>query len=284
MVRPVYCFIDDARFELDNFRANAAPAFAPIPVLYAQTYDQARAQLDGCVPLCFLLDIYGFDPAVIDPAPPPEEELGALAGGGLDLSGLYQDLDQGPEGRNAFLRGLYAQVEAWQKAFLLAAEGLGQGRAYGLANLARARSEYPWAAALGYSRKALYADAMAMSGAGADGLLQKPQGEDERQIAEATRQGAPFLAQAARRAVAERLSRVLAPLGLRLSQEPGGDMIALAVLEALRLVSPAGLGAPVEDAGQVAATLARAAGHHPGLGELERGALEALAAWTKLEH
>ena len=65
---------------------------------------------------------------------------------------------------------------------------------------------------MGYSRKALYADAAAASLAGMDGVLQKPQGTDDQAIAEATRRAAPELAEAAYRAVDRRLFLKAAPL------------------------------------------------------------------------
>ncbi|MGD9125168.1 MAG: hypothetical protein PVG60_08745 [Desulfarculaceae bacterium] len=231
---PVFCFIDDAQFELENFRRNAAPSFKRFDFVYAATFTQAKKELAGRRPLCFLLDLYGSDPLKKEPALPSPEALSCCLGQGLDLPALYQDLGQaGPEAGNVFLRRLYGQVEAWQQAFLLAAQGLGQGRSYGMQNLKAVRQEYPWAAALGYSRKALYADAVAMSMAGAEGLLQKPQGPDDQAIAQATIKQAPALAQAAYQAVERRLMLVLAPMALRLVLKGGDAGLALAIFEAL---------------------------------------------------
>ncbi len=208
---PVFCFIDDAGFELENFRQNAAPAFAGVEMVYAQSFEQAQAELAGRPPLCFLLDIYGGDPQAGAPRVLPLPELEQALGRGLELEALYAGLEQGgAEAGNLFLRRLYGQVERWQRAFLLAAGELGQGRSYGLYNLAQVREHYPWAAALGYSRKALYADAVAMCLAGADGVLQKPQGADDAAIALATAQAAPGLLAACRQAARLRLAAWLA--------------------------------------------------------------------------
>lgn len=206
-VKPLFCFIDDARFELDNFRDHAAWAFEPAVVVYAATFSQAEAAIAEQPVVGFLLDIYGSDPqGGAAPRLPEESDLAARLAPAAEVAGLYQGLDQGAEAGNTFLRRLYGRVQAWQEAFLEAAGGLGQGRAYGLYNLARALERYPWAACLGYSRKALYADAAAMTLAGADGVLQKPQGADDAAIARATRQEAPALARAFCRAVDQRLA------------------------------------------------------------------------------
>jgi hypothetical protein len=202
-----------------------------VEFVYAQTFVPARDALAGRVALCFLLDIYGTDPQVNDPRVLPREELGAALGPESGLNELYQGLDQaGDEAGNLYLRRVYGQVERWQRAFLLAAERLGQGRGYGLHNLAEARRCYPWAAALGYSRKALYADAVALSLAGCDRLLQKPQGAGDAAIAQATRQAGPGLWLACRQAVDRRLGVWLAG---RMGQGGEAFPAGLAALAAL---------------------------------------------------
>jgi hypothetical protein len=161
--------------------------------------------------MCFLLDIYGTDPEAAQPRIPAQADLAASLGHDCELADLYRGLGEaGGEAGNLFLRRLYAQVERWQRAFLLAANGLGQGRGYGLANLLAVRQRYPWAAALGYSRKALYADAVALSLAGCDGVLQKPQGANDAAIAQATQEAGPLLWRACQEAVDRRLGAWLA--------------------------------------------------------------------------
>ena len=107
---------------------------------------------------------------------------------------------------------------------------MGQSAAFGLHSLAQVREHQPWAAALGYSRKALYADAAAMCLGGADGVLQKPQGADEAAIAKASHQAAPELAKAAFAAVDRRLAAWPGLVGLRLCQ----DGVSLPLVEALQ--------------------------------------------------
>ncbi len=235
--KPVFCFIDDAAFELDNFREHAAPGFGKVDFVCASSFEQVGEQLQGRRPLCFLLDIYGTDPSLEHPRLLEPGRLERLLGRPLALEEIYQGVEEGsPEGGNLFLRRLYGRVEAWQRAFLQAAAALGQGRGYGLANLALVRESFPWAAALGYSRKSMYKDGVEMCRAGADGLLQKPQGGDDEEIARATRQQAPDLARACYRAVDQRLSLAAGRLGLRLSlggETPElGEALGLA-LEAL---------------------------------------------------
>ena len=152
-------------------------------------------------------------------------------GQGFEVDSLYQDLEgEGGERANQFLRRLYARVQAAQEAFTTAAEQIGQSAAFGLNSLAQVREQQPWAAALGYSRKALYADAAAMCLGGADGVLQKPQGGDEAAIAKASHEAAPELAKAAFAAVDRRLAGMAGLVGLRLCQ----DGVSLPLVEALQ--------------------------------------------------
>jgi hypothetical protein len=235
-MKGLFCFIDDAGFELTNFRDHAAPAFERAEFVYARSYQEAAEALEGRQPLCFLLDIYGRDAGEEgDRSLPSEDDLdppGPLRPGEL-REGLEAAEPSGEEA-NRYLRRLHSKVEGWQSAFAAAAGSLGQSSAYGLANLAAVRQNHPWAAALGYSRKALYVDAHQMCLQGADGVLQKPQGADEEAIAEATREAAPELARACYRAVDRRLGALAGGLaaGLCLSGQSLG--VAEGLSEAAR--------------------------------------------------
>jgi DNA-binding NarL/FixJ family response regulator len=246
--KPLFCFIDDAQFELDNFQSNAAKAFKGAEFIYAATFEQAQAQLGQRLPLCFLLDIYGADPQLDTPRLPETEILSDALGNTpsqTDLYGGIEVLDTcSPEKGNLFLRRLYGGVENWQSAFQTACQCLGQGSAYGLHNLAQARAHYPWAAALGYSRKALYDDAVEMMRAGADGLLRKPQGADEAAIAKATKSASPDLALAAFSAVDRRLASMASTLGLNLCLDGDHLSLAEAILEGVRHLHPSLAGEP----------------------------------------
>jgi hypothetical protein len=237
-VKPLFCFIDDTRFERENFRAHALEGFARVEFVIAESFAQAREMIGERLPLCFLLDIFGLDPQgggdAADLRLPAPERLAAVLGEAASLEELYAGVEPTGEGANAFLRRVYAQVERWQRAFLLAAGGVGQSRAYGLYNLARVREHYPWAACLGYSRKALYLDAAALVQAGADGLLQKPQGVGDEAIARATRQESPELARQAYATVERRLAQEAASLVARLCRErDAGQAQTAALAEAL---------------------------------------------------
>ena len=239
-VKATFCFIDDAEFELANFRENAAFAFSRAEFVYAKTFEETVDSLKGRRPVCFLLDLYGADPQEdlsVKPEIPDPAWLADCLGPRAETDDLFQGLGQaGDEAGNLFLRRLYARVEKWQSVFQAAAGKLGQSRAYGLANLAAVRKEYPWAAAVGYSRKALYADAAAAGLAGMDGVLQKPQGVGDRAIAQATSRVAPDLAGAVYRAVDKRLSLVIAPLVLKICQNVKQTDLTKAVCQGLELL------------------------------------------------
>ncbi len=281
--KPVFCFIDDAKFELDNFRENAAPAFEGVDFIYATTFEQASLQLTERMPLCFLLDIYGGDPDLESPRLPAPESLSGVLQNPVGLGDLYGGMDQqadaSPETGNAFLRRLYTQVEAWQAAFQNACQSLGQGKAYGLYNLSQVRARYPWAAALGFSRKALFDDAVALMASGADGLLRKPQGADQAAIAKATKEAAPELARAAFTAVDRRLAARSAALGLYLCQEGDNLPLAEAIMKGVRHLDPSLAGEPKCDRDEAVESLAAVRLEDAGLSQESLGLLIAMKRW-----
>lgn len=237
--KPVFCFIDDADFELDNFRAHAASAFERVEFVCGRDLLQVETALEGRQPLCFLLDLYGTDPDVKRPRLPEPGDLARLMPPAPAAEEFYQGVEApSGQGGNLFLRRLYAQVEGWQQVFLAACASLGQGRGYGLGNLAGVRRQYPWAACLAYSRKALYQDAAELSRAGVDGILQKPQGADDQKIARATEKAAPRLAQTAYRVVDRRLALAAGGLGMRLYAAGEGLNLAEALSRALEQLAP----------------------------------------------
>jgi hypothetical protein len=218
IMNPLVCFIDDSGFELENFRKNAAWAFAKVEFVYAKTFEQALSQAGEGVVIGFLLDIYGNYPSE-KPAPGfDRKRYFSEAPQGFDPARLVQRFyPKDSEAVNGFLRGLYYQVQAWQVFFAKTASDLGQSRAYGLSNLEKASRAFPWAACLAYSRKALYLDGAKMSRAGAMMVLQKPQGSDESEIARKTRKAAPDLALSLYQSVNKRLIAGASPLALKLA-------------------------------------------------------------------
>lgn len=280
-MKPLFCFIDDADFELDNFREHAAPAFERVDFVYAQTFAGAVRQADGRRPMLFLLDILGGSAAGGAQAP-DRDELAGLLTGGQDLDDLYDALGRDPDSAavNRFLRGLHGRVGRAQAAFDLAAAALGQSPDYGLANLAAARASFPWAAAAAYSRKASYAAAAAMSQAGADAVWQKPQGDDDQAIAKATRKAAPHLAAAAYDLVDRRLCALVAPLALSAClEEDKGTPLAEAALEALRHLDAANLGSPRGSREEAAQVLRQVRLGDRGLEDGQVGMILALKHW-----
>lgn len=280
-MKPIFVFIDDARFELDNFRDHAAPAFTRADFIYAQTFEQAMGLLNGRRPLCFLLDIYGSLSSDQTGEIMTPDDLAASLGPTLELSSLHHGLDQAPTGEagNLFLRRVYAQVERWQRAFLSACEKLGQGRGYGLANLQAAREWHPQAAALGYSRKALYADAVALSRAGVDGLLQKPQGGDDEAIAKATQAAAPELAAACYAAVDRRLALLGGALAARLCGEGVSLNLAEALEETIRHLDQELAGQPEQERSEAHRILLELRLEELGLSPAELSLVLALREW-----
>lgn len=283
-MKPLFCFIDDADFELENFRRFAAPAFAGVEMVYAKTFAEAQQNLDGRIPLCFLLDLYGTDPRVVSPQVPKQDELASFLGNNQPaLDSVYQGLHgQGTEMGNLFLRRLYAQVDSWQRTFLFAAGILGQGLGFGLGNLQAVRAAFPWAAAVGYTRKSLFADAVNACQAGIDGLMQKPQGRSDDEIADATMAAGPELARATRQAVDRRLAHQVMPIALRLTQGQASKALATGLVECLKHLGVAELGEATAPARE---TINALGGNHlkdAGLARHELDTVRALSGW--LEH
>lgn len=161
---------------------------------------------------------------------PGPESLASALGQGFVVDSLYENLEgEGSEKANQFLRRLYARVQVAQEAFGAAAGQLGQGPAFGLDSLAKVREHQPWAAALGYSRKALYADAAAMCMGGGRGVAKAPGGRRGGH-SQGQPSGGPELAQAAFAAVDFRLAGLAGQVGLRLCW----DGVSLSLAEALQ--------------------------------------------------
>lgn len=283
-MKPLFCFIDDADFELENFRQYAVPAFAGVDLVYAKTFAEAQQALAGRLPLCFLLDLYGTDPRVIATELPDRAELAAFLGGSPPtIEAAYQGLQGGgSELGNQFLRQLYAQVDRWQQTFLFAAGLLGQGLGYGLANFEAVRAAFPWAAAVGYTRKSLFADAVRASLAEMDGLLQKPQGRGDDEIAEATKAAGPALAKAAWRAVDRRLAQRILPMALKLAREGAHGALVTTLTEGLKHLGVKALGAATRPVQETVRALDKSRLERSGLDRQGMDTLLAMAEW--LEH
>ena len=111
-----------------------------------------------------------------------------------NIESVYEGLDDFTgDIYNEYLKRFFSIVASWRSLFEEVCDKIGQNGKYGLSNLRMARIEYPDVAAVFYTRKSLIRDAVAMFGAGADGLFIKPTGESDSETRKLTRQYAPQL-------------------------------------------------------------------------------------------
>ncbi len=190
----IICFIDDSDFEHDLVRNEIAPSAPGFHFVQAYTFEEAREVLGDRMPVLFLLDLWGQDPDVADPYVTPREELQEKIAGLKSLDAVYEGLE-GFEGdrTNEYLKRIFTIVDGWRNLFEEVCARIGQNRKYGLANIREARVYYPWVPAVFYTRKSLITDAVAMFGAGADGLYIKPTGQNDRETRILTRDYGPDL-------------------------------------------------------------------------------------------
>lgn len=190
----IICFIDDSGFEHDLVRNEIAPFAQGFRFIQAYTFQEAQQLLEGENPALFLLDLWGKDENVPDPHLPPRKELEKRITDFPDLDYVFQNLDDF-EGDllNEYLKRLFSIVDSWRSLFEEVCNRAGQNRKYGLSNLGLVRKHYPGIPAVFYTRKSLISDAVAMFGAGANGLFVKPTGSNDMETARLTREYAPQL-------------------------------------------------------------------------------------------
>ena len=190
----VICFIDDSAFEHDLVRNEIAPHAAETSIVQAYTFEEARNLLNGIPPSLFLLDLWGKDPEVAVPRITAREELEEKIALFPTLGKVFEGLDNF-EGDviNEYLKRFFSIVDSWRTLFEEACAGAGQNGKYGLSNIRRVREHYPGVPAVFYTRKSLINDAVAMIGAGTDGLFIKPTGLNDEETRHLTREYAPTL-------------------------------------------------------------------------------------------
>ena len=190
----IICFIDDSDFEHDLVRNEIAPSAPGFTFIQTYTFEEAKEVLGDRVPALFLLDLWGQDPDVTEPHLTPKEELQEKISNLKPLDAVYEGLE-GFEGdrTNEYLKRFFTIVDGWRNLFEDVCARVGQNRKYGLANIREAREHYPWVPAVFYTRKALITDAVAMFGAGADGLFIKPTGHNDQETRILTRDYGPIL-------------------------------------------------------------------------------------------
>jgi hypothetical protein len=188
------CFIDDSDFEHRLVREEIAPAAPDIRFIQAYTFDEAKRLLGNKLPLLFLLDLWGQDPAISSPYLTPRHELEQMALRLNTLDSVYDGLEdfQGDQ-TNEYLKRVFRIVDAWRDLFEEVCARIGQNRKYGLNNLQQVRTHYPGIPAVFYTRKSLINDALALFKAHADGLFKKPTGQDDMETRTLTREYAPDL-------------------------------------------------------------------------------------------
>lgn len=195
-MRPIVCFIDDSKFELDVFTENLIPAAPELDFILSHTYEDTKSKLGENHPVLFLLDLYGGDTQSEESVIPAKAEIEALVGNIPSLDSVYEGLevlDQDPI--NEYLRRLFRITDAWRELFYKISGQLGQNSNYGLRNLDCVKRDYPAAAAVAYTRKALIRDAVEVIAEGAHGLSLKPTGPTDQDTRKATAQEAPLLLQ-----------------------------------------------------------------------------------------
>ncbi len=210
-MRFTVCFIDDSDFEHQVVRTELA-AYAP-DFEFVQTYTFAEAlkALEGRIPVLFLLDLWGQDPAVAEPTITPQAELEARIAEFKALDRVYKDIDPHRSDQiNEYLKRLFAIVDGWRSLFEEVCDRAGQNRKYGLANLQEARRYYPGVPAVFYTRKSMINDAVAMFQAGANGLFIKPTGRNDTQTRARTRENAPTLIKGLSQIIDAHLSGLMA--------------------------------------------------------------------------
>ena len=87
---------------------------------------------------------------------------------------------------NEFLKRLFSILNEWRSLFSDQCASLDQGSRFGINNLQSARQNYSSVAAVMYTRKGLFADAVILSQHNCDGIFIKPPGTTDEDIYEET--------------------------------------------------------------------------------------------------
>ncbi len=188
MDKPVYCFIDDSPFELKLFK-DVIEFYQPdIQFIYASTYVECDRQLLelNLYPSLFILDLYGCKRLNKNVSIPQkallEQQIKDIPG----LDAAYDGLEKYDGDKelqvNEFLKRLFSILNEWRNFFSDQCVCLDQGSQYGINNLQRVRGNYPTVAAIMYTRKGLFTDAVKLSLYNCDGIFIKPAGSSDDEI------------------------------------------------------------------------------------------------------
>ena len=193
MDKPVYCFIDDSPFELKLFRDVIEARYLDIHFIYANTYDECHRQLEELklYPSLFILDLYGREGRQTSVEIPQKEMLEAQIANIPFIDTVYKGLEKYEVDNNLqaneFLKRLFAILNEWRNIFSDQCANLDQGSQYGINNLLLVRKDYPNVAAVMYTRKGLFTDAVKLSRHNCDGIFIKPAGTTDKNIYSETR-------------------------------------------------------------------------------------------------
>ncbi len=193
MDRPVYCFIDDSPFELKLFKDVIEPHLPDVQFIYADTYPDCKRQLsDSCLyPALFILDLYGREGLKESVRIPQKELLVQQIKNIPGLDTAYEGLEKYDSDKdlqaNEFLKRLFSILNEWRKLFSGQCANLDQGSQYGINNLLHVKGNYPNVAAVIYTRKGLFTDAVKLSLYNCDGIFIKPSGTNDDEIYQETK-------------------------------------------------------------------------------------------------
>ena len=199
MPEPVYCFIDDSPFEIKLFKNVIGTENHDIHFVYSHTFADCQIQLDqaNLSPSLFILDLYGRQDGQRINGIPSLSELQSQVIAIPNLKLVYDGLEKlgdNPDLQvNEYLKRLFAVFNCWRNLFRDQCVSLDQGSQYGISNLKQVRMFYPDAAAVMYTRKGLFTDAIELFKHNCDGVFIKPSGHDDDEIYDATRKQAASL-------------------------------------------------------------------------------------------
>ena len=189
----VFCFIDDSSFELQLFRDVFEEQPSDTIFVYGTTFEEAQDYLqeNDLTPALYILDLYGRTGTVPKPEIPPISELREKTAAIRTIDEVYRDLGSfgsDPDLQvNEYLKRLFSVIGTWRSVFSELATRLDQSPGYGIKNLKSVRACYPDTAAVMYTRKGLFADAVRVADLGCDGIFMKPMGQTDAEILAATK-------------------------------------------------------------------------------------------------
>lgn len=189
----VFCFIDDSSFEIQLFREVFEKPSSDTIFVYGTTFEEAQDDLkkNDLTPALFILDLYGRTSTEPNPQIPPISDLREKTAAIRTIDEVYRDLGafrNDPDLQvNEYLKRLFSVVGTWRSVFSEVASRLDQSPEYGIKNLKSVRACYPDTAAVMYTRKGLFADAVRVAELGCDGIYMKPMGQTDAEILAATK-------------------------------------------------------------------------------------------------